>query len=137
ILPKLLILPGQDLAKALGKDLPPDAQPAAEYTGAPRLIVPTVRGSLAAGEALQLKAIVLSAQAPREANLYWRPLGQGDFAAIPLTHVNRGVYQVKLPAPGAAVAALEYYVKAVMEGGAELVFPASAPGMNQTVVVSR
>jgi len=137
ILPGLLGKPGQELAKALGKDLPADAQPSADYAGAPRLIVPTVRGGIAAGEALQLKAIVLSPKPPRDVTLHWRQLAKGEFAAVPFAHVDRGVYKAALPPQDGAVVGIEYYVKATTDDGKTLVFPASAPALNQTVVVTR
>ncbi|MCY3020330.1 MAG: malectin domain-containing carbohydrate-binding protein [Planctomycetota bacterium] len=137
ILPGLLTKPGQELAKALGKDLPADAQPSVEYAATPRLIVPTLRGSLAPGEALKLRAMVLDQKPPRKVELYWRVMGRGDFAAVPAANVARSVYRVELPAQDAAVVAVEYYVKAVTDGGKELVFPASAPAINQTAVVTK
>jgi hypothetical protein len=137
ILPKLFAQSGKDLAKALGKELPADAQPSADYAGAPRLIVPTTRGSVAPGEGLKLKVIVLDQKPPKSVQLLWRVMGRGDFAAVAATNVARGVYRVELPAQDAAVTAVEYYVKAVRAGGKDLVFPVSAPELNQTAVISR
>ena len=56
--------PGKELEELLGESLPLDAMPISQYTGKCRLIVPTVRTSLAKGEPLQLKAILIGA-APR------------------------------------------------------------------------
>ena len=63
-----------------------------EYRGPDRLIVPTTRSSLKPGEDLGLKVILLSQTQPREAALYWRPLGKGSFRTAPLRHVARAVY---------------------------------------------
>ena len=133
-LPRLLVGPGDELSKILGEPLPADAVPSKEYDGPPRLIVPTVRSCVAQGEVLRLKVIILSSKPPREAALFWRPMGPGEFAQVPLTHVARGVYSVQFP-PDGARADLEYYVQAVPDDGTPLRFPATAPTMGQTVLV--
>jgi len=138
ILPGLLIKPGDELSKILGKPLPPDAQPDQRYDGPTRVIVSTVRSSVTAGESLTLKVIVLSQQPPSHAALYWRTVddkGTGEFAKIPLTHVARGVYSVTFPPDGAKGMMLEYYVKVMTGDGKAVCFPATAPDLNQTVVV--
>lgn len=135
-LPLLMTKPGEELAKALGEPLPADAKPGMAYEGVSRLIVPTVRGSLASGEPLSLKVQVLAKGAPTEAALYWRPMGQGEYAKIPLTHVARGVYTVQIPAGEIKDRDLEYYVKVVPEKEQALVFPATAPEAAQTVIVT-
>jgi hypothetical protein len=61
VMPRLLDGPGKELAKLLGADLPAGAMPPVEYQGNPRLIVPTTRGNLLAGEPLRLTAILLGA----------------------------------------------------------------------------
>lgn len=132
-LPYLLTKPGEELARLLGEPLPADAMPSSQYPGEPRLVVPFVRTSLAADEPLRLTVIVLGAK-PSDAGVYWRRLGPGPFAKVPLQHVARGVYQVTLPAE-ASKADFEYYVQATTAGGAKLSFPAAAPSLNQSVVV--
>jgi hypothetical protein len=134
LLPDLLTKPGEELARCLEAPLPSDAQPRSHYRGRLRVIVPTVRGSLRAGEALELKVIVLSEGAPREMAIYSRPLGRGAFQKTPLRHVARRVYRAQLPAPEDPAAGLEYYVKVVSAQGQAVHFPASAPRLNQTVV---
>jgi len=133
-LPGLLLKPGEELARMLGEPLPAEAQPGSEYDGPMRVIVPTLRTSLAANEALKLKVIILSKGPPRHAALYWRTLGQGPFAQVPLQHLQRGVYSVELPA--ALGDDFEYYVEAAPAQGEAVRFPATAPALNQTVVVS-
>ena len=70
---------------------------------------------------------------PESPTLYWRPLGTGNFAAIPLEHLARGVYTVTLPAD-AAKDDFEYYVQ-VAVGGQTLRFPPAGSELPQTVVV--
>ena len=95
--------------------------------------MPTVRTGILAGEALKLN-VLLPGIEPREAALYWRPLGSGDFAKTPLVHAARSVYNVALP-PEATKADLEYYIRVDDGKGHVLHYPATAPKLNQTVVV--
>jgi len=141
IMPFLLGEPGDELAKILGEPLPEDAVPSKAYQGEPRLFVPTVRTCLVEGEPLKLTAIVLGAK-PGHMAVFWRPLGTGDFQKLVMEHVARGVFRVTLPAEATA-ADLEYYVQAtIAEGGIIpatgvpplVMFPATAPRLNQTVV---
>jgi hypothetical protein len=131
-LPVVLIKPGKELAQLLGEPLPPSAQPPQKYVGQPRLFVPTVRTCLLAGEPWKLKVIILGGN-PQDAALYWRPLGTGAYQKIPLQHVARAVYRVTLPSD-AAQNDFEYYLRATV-GNRTLLYPATAPVLNQTVVV--
>ncbi len=132
-LPDLLTAPGEELARILGLPLPADAQPAHGYRGPPRIIVPTKRTSMAANESPYLKVIILSEQPPRRAELHWRKLGARRFATVPLAHVVRGVYRVRLPAPGQDD--FEYLIRVEPARGEPVFFPATAPKLNQSVVV--
>jgi len=134
ILPGLLEKPGVELATFLGEDLPADAQPSRGYEGPLRVIVPTLRTSATAGETLTLKVIILASDRAREAALYWRALGAREFTRVVLTHVARGVYSVKFPS-AAMKDDIEYYIKAIPAGDDPVYFPATAPNLNQTVVV--
>jgi len=62
-----------------------------------------------------------------------RALGEGAWQTIPAVHVARAVWQAQLPA---AVHDFEYYVVAECIGGQKPVWPATAPEINQAVVVS-
>jgi len=129
LLPRLF--PQPDLLADLG--LAPQLESA---TVRPRLMVPTARTSLVAGEDLRLKVIVVGAEKPARGALYWRPLGQDKFASMPLQHVARSVYSVRVPAGRIGRDDIEYYVQASV--GAETVrFPVTAPAMNQTIVIVR
>ncbi|NIP26867.1 MAG: hypothetical protein GWN67_21565 [Phycisphaerae bacterium] len=137
LMPSLLTQPGQELAKILGWDLPADAMPSRSYDGPPRIIVPTVRGSLMAGEDLRLSVIILAQKHPKDAFLYWRPMGTGDYAMVALTHIARSVYSVTIPAREINETDLEYHIKVAAGDGRSLYFPVTAPHINQTVVVTR
>jgi hypothetical protein len=132
-LPGLLKKPGEELARILGEPLPANAQLGQSYHGPMRIIVPTTRTSLAANEALRLKVIILSEAPPRAAALCWRKLGERRFAKIPLKLLARGVYSVQLPA--SAKDDFEYYLQAEPKRGQPVYFPATAPNLNQTVVI--
>jgi len=122
------------LTEAIGAVLPSEIELTAAYTGPTRLIVPTVRTQVARGETLTLKVIVLSAAPPRQATLRWRPMGQGEFASVPLQHVKNGVHLVTFPVK-ARDKDFEYYVEVAPATGAPLRFPATAPAINQTLVM--
>ncbi|MCU0914883.1 MAG: malectin domain-containing carbohydrate-binding protein [Planctomycetes bacterium] len=145
-LPSLLTEPGKRLAELLGEPLSAEAMPGDSYTGPPRLIVPTVRASLTAGEDLRLKVILVEPAldlikrraSPHEKPagilaLQWRPLGADTFETVPVEHVARGVYSVRVSAAQIAGHDIEYYVQASV-GADTIRFPATAPALNQTVV---
>ncbi len=133
LLPALMHRPGEELQKALGKEIPPQARLPKDYDGPLRVIVPTVRTVLPTGEALNLKVIVLAKDRPAEAALYWRELGKGEYAVVPLQNIGRGVYRVTCPETNKD---LEYYVK-VTVNSRETCFPPTAPSISQTVVRTR
>ena len=125
----------QALEQALGEPLPAAAHPWPEYRGPDRIILPTVRTSLWAGEDLQLRLLLLAKVTPKTVDLYWRPLGIGGFRIVPFQHKGRGVYTVMLPAPAIGSGDLEYHVKVEMADGQTIFYPATAPTINQSVVV--
>jgi len=131
LLPDAWEKPGEELRKILGTDTRDDAFLSKVYLGSPRIIVPALRGSLEEGETLKLKIIILAKGRPASAELFWRPLGKGKFAALPLQNVGRGVYGVTV---SNANSDIEYYIR-VAADGREVLFPATAPEQNQTVVV--
>ena len=133
LLPAIMHRPGAELRAAMGKELPPSAELPRDYDGPLRVIVPTVRGILSPGESLSLKVIILAKDRPAEAALYWRELGRGEYAALPLQNVARGVFKVVCPETDKD---LEYYVRVKTETE-EIYFPATAPSINQTAVRAR
>ena len=122
---------GQEIADMLGQSLPADARVPREHQGEPRLIVPTLRTLLEQGEPLRLRVIVLDNVPARSAAIHWRPLGHGEFRKQDLTHLGRGVYGVSLESVQNDI---EYYIAAETTGGKKLMWPATAPEVNQTVV---
>jgi hypothetical protein len=62
-------------------------------------------------------------------------MGSGEYAAVPATHVARGVWVVTLPEQAGRGEVFEYYVSGLAYGGQTLHFPVWAPQVTQTVVV--
>ncbi|MCX5647708.1 MAG: malectin domain-containing carbohydrate-binding protein, partial [Planctomycetota bacterium] len=104
------------------------------YRGPVRVIVPTVRTSLDAGETLNLRVIILAEKPPSAASVFVRPLGKGEFTRVPLAHVARGVYSARITPSGGED--FEYYVEAAPAEGNAVRWPVTAPGTCQTVVVT-
>jgi hypothetical protein len=132
-LPGMIEKPGQELAAALGEPLPPDAVLPREYAGSARVFVPTVRDCLDAGESLTVKVVVLAKETPPSGKLLWRTMGEGQFAAVPLEHVTRGVYTATIEKPTKDI---EYYIEIIQEKGQAVRWPATAPEMNQSVIIA-
>jgi hypothetical protein len=131
LLPGAWERPEGDLASMLGEELPPEVLLSRAYDGPPRVIVPAVRTSLEAGEALSLKVLVLAKGRPVSVGLRWREMGKGSFRSVPLENIARAVYSVTVPAPARDI---EYYVE-VKADARTVVYPATAPERNQTVVI--
>ena len=122
------------LKAALDSPLPAetalDKAPAAN----PRLVVITVRGSVVKGEALTIPIIAFNKTPVKSVTVKFRPLGGKDWQEIPATHIARAAYEAKLPV---AREDIEYYVTAETAGSQELVWPVTAPQLNQTVVTTQ
>lgn len=119
------------ISAALGKPAPA-LNLSWTYKGSPRIIATTKRTLLNKGEDLDMKIRVLSADELQSTSVYWKPLGAKAFRKQPLMHINRGVYNVYLPATAFADKDFEYYVE-VQSKSAKLRYPAGHA--DQTVVV--
>ncbi|MBI3118642.1 MAG: hypothetical protein HYZ00_08145 [Candidatus Hydrogenedentes bacterium] len=135
LFPGLLEGPRVDLETVFGAPLGELAQLGPKYAGAPRLIVLTKRGSVAPGEPLEVETIVLSAAVPRQAQVFWKPIGKGSFQSIPMPLKARRTYTAELPAVAKDKSGIEYYLETTLESGETLHWPATAPSINQTVIV--
>lgn len=130
---QLITIHDEKLEKLLGEPLPANAQPWPDYRGPARLVVLTARNSQRAGEALPLRLIALDQQPVKSVSVRVRPLGGGKWKKVSAKHLARAVYQAQLPA---AKKDFEYYVSAQTANGQQLVWPATAPALNQIVVVT-
>lgn len=120
------------LEKILGTSLPPSCTPSTQYEGPARLIVPTVRGIVEPRKPLALKIITLGGQPVKSLVVRVRPLGGESWQEIKVQPVARAIYNVTLPPTDSD---FEYHITALTADGHELVWPATAPELNQTVVV--
>ena len=66
--------------------------------------------------------------------LHWRRLGEGGFQEVAGTHVARQSYRVQLPPLNEGT--VEYYLEAGLEDEKRIVWPASAPTINHTTIVT-
>ena len=120
------------LEKALGQPLPADCAPTMSYAGPGRIIVPTVRTSVAAGQPLVLRIIALDSPRPvRSVNLRVRPLGRGEWQAVPAVHLGRAVWRAELLATRED---FEYLVEADRADGGKLRWPIGEPQAPLTVI---
>ena len=117
------------LRRGLGRPIPPEAYPTAEYLGEPRVFVAPARTAVREGESLSITATALGTNtAPR---LYLRAMGESRFREVPMRQAAGAVYIVELPAQSGD---FEYHV-AVQAAGEELRWPVSAAERNHTVIV--
>jgi hypothetical protein len=121
------------LADMLGSPLPDEASINTAYRGEPRIFVSSASTEWRAGEPLEIRPFVLSANACTEVQLYWRFLGERTFSKIPATHRARQAYRVTLPT--GTDGTVEYFLEATLDNGQKAVYPATAPSVNQTVVI--
>ncbi|MDR3269823.1 MAG: hypothetical protein LBT83_12270 [Tannerella sp.] len=128
----LLVSPEAELKELLGEELPPEAYPDATPVYTARIIAPEVRSVIDRGETLDM-TVIITDDAPVSAVLKYRPLGRGGFLTADLQHIDRRVYQATLPS--VVTDDFEYYIEVQQASGATLRYPATAPDLNQTVVV--
>lgn len=121
-----------ELTKLLAQPLPMECAPAMVHKGPTKLTVLTIRSSVTKGETLTLPIIALDKQPMKSVCVRVRPLGGRWWKTIPAEHIGRAVYRAKLPA---AQDDFEYQVLAKTAAGTSCVWPATAPALNQTVVV--
>ena len=131
---RMKILNGHDatLEKILGEPLPEAAHPWKDYRGASRLVVMNGRTALVKGEAHTLSIIALDQQPVKSVTVKIRPLGKGEWKIIEAKHIARAVWNATLPA---ANEDFEYQIVEKTSTGAKLVWPATAPEINQTVII--
>jgi hypothetical protein len=135
-IPVMIEKPGVELEQILGEPLPATAQLNQAYSGPLRVIIPSVRTARRPGEALTLRALILSAEPVEEVTLKWRVLGAKRWKSVEFRHVTRGVFEAALPCAKDKNKDVEYLVKARTTSGVEAVWPPTAPNTGQTVVAA-
>jgi hypothetical protein len=121
------------ILQALGQPLPAEASIHTAYQGLPRIFVPASPTQMNVGARQEIRAFVLSRAKCLGVNLYWRPLGEGRFMKLAAVYRARQAYRATLPTPSPRT--LEYYLEALLEDGRKVVWPATAPAINQTVII--
>jgi hypothetical protein len=116
--------------------LPPQAMPSLEYSGSPRLIVPTARGDVQSTELFTQRVMVLSQEAPSSMVFNWRPMGSNKpWNTLNMNRLNpvRNVYEISL-AISVLQSDFEYYIQATVSN-TDLYFPTTYPTTPFTVIV--
>jgi len=121
------------IMKETGTSLPTECVPSMTYVGQPMIKVFTVRSSIHSGESLEVRPVVLGNVHNDAPVIRWRKLGEGAWQECTAVHIGRAVWSVKLPA---AATDFEYYIVANAARGQKLIWPATAPARNQTVIVT-
>jgi hypothetical protein len=86
------------------------------------------------GEELTIPVIVTEKEAAGKPVLKYRNIGAKTFKTAELQHINRCVYKATIPA-NKIKGDFEYYIEYASKSGETLYFPATAPELNQSVVV--
>jgi hypothetical protein len=117
----------------LGTPLPAEASIKTSYNGPSRIFLSSECTQTKKGEPLEIRPFVLSAKACNGVNLYWRPLGRGEFSKLKADHQARQAFRVTLPAINDGC--VEYYLEAEVENGEKIFYPVTAPAVNMTSVI--
>ncbi len=121
------------IEKVTGRKLPPEAQPSLEMLKIKKVLVPTVRTQISKGESLPVKLLLYGIEQEKSVVRY-KMLGSEKYQEVAFSQVARGVYRAEIPA-NAITDDFEYNISIKEKGGKEHIWPATAPKMNQTVVV--
>gem|GEM_PF-104222 len=116
-----------------GEPLPPETIINTAHRGEPRIFVSSKCSQMNVNEPYEIRVFVLSHQKSVGVNLYWRSLGEGAFQKTIAALRNRQAYRVILPVQSQG--AVEYYLEAVLDDGRKILWPSTAPSINQTLVV--
>jgi hypothetical protein len=125
--------PAARIENLMGKPLPDECRPSGRLLDVRRMIIPTVRNTLRKGESLNLEALFYG-PSPGSVVIKWRALGRREFESLDFKHFARNVYSVLIPSDRIR-GDFEYCVEAVGNAAGHQVFPPTAPGKLQTVVV--
>lgn len=105
----------------------------ANFDGISGIIVPQPRHNLEAGSDYTVKIICFNLD-PDDPEIFWRSIGDRKFSSAPLHKLAGTYWQAVIPS-GSINGDFEYYIST---GGSEpRVFPATAPSLNQAVVLMK
>ncbi len=126
--------PLRAISELLGSQAPAGVALPTDYLGAPRLIVPVIRDRMFPGELFSVRIWYLDSAPPTSAEVFWRPMGMGEYRRQPLRFMNGNEYRLDFDEAMRQAGTVEYYLRMTMVGGEILSWPASAPGITQTVI---
>jgi hypothetical protein len=125
--------PAKELTTWLGTELPAEALPDKAPIYSSRIIAPELRTAINADENFTTQVIITEAS-PANAVLKYRHLGEKKYQTVSLQNIGRCVYQAEIPADR-LTGDFEYYIEVEKQKGKTMRFPATAPEINQTVIV--
>jgi hypothetical protein len=125
--------PAKELETLIGAPLPAEAYPDKTPVYTSRIVAPELRTSINKGEDFNLPAIITEAS-PVKAILKYRVLGGKNYQSVDLQKTERSLYQATIPADR-LTGDFEYYIEVKKADGETMRFPATAPELNQTVVI--
>jgi hypothetical protein len=125
--------PAKELTAWLGTELPAEALPDKNPVYSARIIAPELRTAINSGENFNMQVIITEVS-PAKAILKYRMLGEKKYKTLALQNVGRCVYQVNIPTNSIS-GDFEYYIEVENKTGGTMYFPATAPTINQTVVI--
>lgn len=120
------------LVTALGKELPASCFPSKSYSGKPKLCVQTVRSTISRGESLKIRILAIDKKPVKSISVFSRSLGTALWNRRLASHIARGIWEISFPSE---TEDFEYYVRAETYDSKKIVWPATAPSLNQSVVV--
>ena len=127
--------PANRLTEILGEPLPMEAIPTNGYKGRNRMFMTTLRTSILEGESLNIKVNLLSNSKPTNITMNWRAFGASDYSKIPLENLSRGIFTTTLGADIIKGKDFEYYIEAEFDRGDNIIYPAAAKDINNTVII--
>jgi len=122
-----------EIERLLGEELPTEAQLSTEYPGDDRVLVFTNPSMLQKEDDFHVRVRVLSNAKNIKGKMKWRRLGEDAYQEIPLKHLARNVFEVKMPVKNFGDD-FEYYFE-VSVGETSVVYPVTAKKINCSVVV--
>lgn len=119
------------------RGIPSTCWAGASDRGAPVVILTSPVTSLPQGQSLNVKFSLVDNRAKEylSGTLYYRTLGEKSWKSLPFKHRVRAVFAVEIPAKEISPRGIEYYISATDTHNTAL-FPASAPAMAHTVIIT-
>jgi hypothetical protein len=122
-----------EIEKLIKNKLPDDVILRKEYQGKSRMIVPIIRTLVSKEEKLYLKVIILDQAENHQPEVHFRIIGKGEYQKQKLEKINKNIYETIIK--DLHQEGLEYYIQVTLSDGKTAIWPATAPEINQTVLI--